>query len=129
MKNNNRFYNAIRLKCPVCGESSMFINANMYSFDKLGQVKDSCECCGANLKPETGFYFGAAYVNWALTVALWISVLVALKSFNAWGWIEFGFLTHPKVFLITGFLLTILLFPYIFKLSRSMWAAFFVKSA
>lgn len=106
----------------------MFQNPKTYSFQNLGQVKDSCECCGANLKPETGFYFGAAYVNWALTVALWVSVLVALKTFNAIGWMEFGFLSHPKLFLSTGFVLTILLFPYVFRLSRSIWAALFVKA-
>ena len=128
MKKSSRFYNAIALKCPVCGESSMFVNPKIYSLHQLGQVKETCDHCGANLKPETGFYFGAAYVNWALTVALWVSVLVALKTFHSWGWIEFGFLTHPKVFLVTGFTLTVVLFPYIFKLSRSVWASFFVKA-
>jgi hypothetical protein len=129
MKKNHRIYHAVKLNCPVCGESSMFVNPKLFSLHKLGQVKESCDHCGAHLKPETGFYFGAAYVNWALTVALWVSVLVALKTFNSWGWIEFGFLTHPKLFLVTGSILTVLLFPYIFRLSRSLWASFFVKKS
>jgi hypothetical protein len=118
---------AIQLKCPCCGEVSMFENPRTYTFQKMGNVKSHCSHCGANLKPETGFYFGAAYVNWALTVALWVSVLVALKVFDAFGWIQFGFLTHPVTFLTTGVAMTIILFPYIFRLSRSMWAAMFVK--
>ena len=117
----------LKMKCPKCGKSHLFINENIWSFQKLGQVKDSCEVCQANFKPEPGFYFGAAYVSWALTVATWVSVLVALKVFNALGWIEFGFLTHPATFLLSGIGISIITFPYMFQLSRSMWASWFIK--
>ena len=78
------------------------------------------------MQPEPGFYFGAAYVSWALTVATWVSVLVALKCFDAWGWIEFGFLTHPGTFLMSGIGTSLVLFPYMFRLSRSIWAHMFI---
>lgn len=117
----------LKMKCPKCGKSHLFINENIWSFQKLGQVKDSCEVCHANFKPEPGFYFGAAYVSWALTVATWVSVLVALKVFNALGLIEFGFLTHPATFLLSGIGISIITFPYMFQLSRSMWASWFIK--
>ena len=39
---------------------------------------------------EPGFYFGAAYVSYALTVALWVAVLVAMMAFDAWGWMDLG---------------------------------------
>ena len=93
----------------------------------MGKTKDYCDHCGVNLKPETGFYFGAAYVSWGLTVALWISVLVALKILDAIGLIKFGFLTHPVLFLSTGMIATAVLFPYLFRLSRSVWAHMFIK--
>lgn len=105
----------------------MFVNPNTYSLKKLGEHKRVCDHCGADLQPEPGFYFGAAYVSWALTVALWVSVLVALKVFDALGWIEFGFLTHPILFLGSGIIVSIILFPYMFRLSRSIWAHFFIK--
>ena len=50
---------------------------------------------------EPGFYFGASYVSYALTVALWVAVVVALLTFDAIGLIEYGFLTHPVTFLGT----------------------------
>jgi rRNA maturation protein Nop10 len=125
----NTLYSALTFKCPNCGKSSMFENPALYTFENMGATKNKCNVCGTNLKPETGFYFGAAYVSWALTVALWVSVLVALKTFDALGWIEFGFLTHPWTFLGTGFGLTILLFPYMFRLSRSIWAHMFIKKS
>lgn len=107
----------------------MFVKPGLIVFEKMGDTKPACDVCGTNLQPETGFYFGAAYVSWALTVALWVSVLVALKTFDAIGLIEFGFLTHPGTFLTTGMALTFLLFPYLFRLSRSIWAHMFIKSA
>lgn len=126
---HNSFLSAVTFKCPGCGKSSIFENPSLYTFEKIGLVKNRCEICDTNLKPETGFYFGAAYVSWALTVALWVSVLVALKCFDAWGLMEFGFLTHPWTFLGTGFGMTIVLFPYLFRVSRSIWAHMFIKKS
>lgn len=117
----------LTFQCPQCRDSHMFENPKTYSLVKLGTNKKHCDKCGVDLQPEPGFYFGAAYVSWALTVAQWVAVLVALKVFNALGWIEFAFLTHPGTFLITGIVISILLFPYMFRLSRSMWAHFFIK--
>ncbi|MFM9005089.1 MAG: hypothetical protein ACKOSR_06265, partial [Flavobacteriales bacterium] len=113
--------------CPSCGQASIYKNPRVYTWNELGAMHKVCPVCGINLVPETGFYFGAAYVSWGLTVALWISVLVALKVFDALGWIEFGFLTHPVTFLTTGGVATILVFPYLFRLSRSIWAYMFIR--
>jgi ribosomal protein S27AE len=113
--------------CPSCGQASIYKKPSVYTWSELGGMHKECPKCGINLVPETGFYFGAAYVSWALTVALWVSVLVALKVLDALGWIEFGFLTHPVTFLTTGGVVTILVFPYLFRLSRSIWAYMFIR--
>jgi hypothetical protein len=115
-------------QCPVCREVSIYKNPRVYTLIDIGVMHKECPSCHTNLVPETGFYFGAAYVSWALTVALWVSVLVALKAFDAFGWIEFGFLTHPVTFLTSGMVATLILFPYLFRLSRSIWAFMFIKA-
>lgn len=117
----------VKMKCPHCGKGHLFVNESAFSFNKLGQVKSECSECGTNFNPEPGFYFGAAYVSWGLTVAMWVAILVALKTLDAIGVLEFGFLTHPKTFLLTGIGFTIVLFPLLFKLSRSIWATSFIK--
>lgn len=115
-------------QCPVCRETSLYENPVVYTFNELGKMHRECPACATNLVPETGFYFGAAYVSWALTVALWVAVLVALKVLDAVGWIEFGFLTHPVTFLSVGSVATLLVFPYLFRLSRSIWAHMFIRT-
>lgn len=117
----------VTFQCPHCREANMYENPKTYSLSKLGTNKKVCDNCGTDLQPEPGFYFGAAYVSWALTVAQWVAVLVALKTFNALGWIEFTFYTHPATFLLSGIAVGIVLFPYMFRLSRSIWAHFFIK--
>jgi uncharacterized protein (DUF983 family) len=121
------FGKVLKMKCPHCGKGHLFVNESFLSFSKLGQVKSECTECGTSFNPEPGFYFGAAYVSWGLTVTMWLAILITLKSLDALGLMEFGFLTHPKTFLITGVVFTVILFPLLFKLSRSIWATSFIK--
>ena len=117
----------LRMRCPSCHEESLFENPNPYAFHEIGKMPDHCPNCGTSFKREPGFYFGAAYVSYGLTVALWIAVLVALITFDALGIIEYAFLENPLTFLITGVIALIALLPFIFRLSRSIWIHIFVK--
>jgi hypothetical protein len=126
-KESSQFVSMLNLNCPHCKASNMFVNPKTYSLSKLGTMKKTCEVCQTNFQPEPGFYFGAAYVSWGLTVGTWVAVLVALKVLNALGWIEFGFLTHPITFLLSGVFVSAVLFPYMYRLSRVMWAHMFIK--
>lgn len=113
--------------CPKCGEGKLFTHSNPYIFKTIGEMHKECPVCKEDFQREPGFYFGAAYVSYALTVALWVAVLVALYTFCALGFYEFGFLSHPTLFLTAGVTTLIVLLPMIYRLSRSIWLAFFVK--
>lgn len=123
----SRIKSIIKFRCPHCHGSSLFINSSLYTCHKLGDTKAQCEICHTKLKPEPGFYFGAAYVNWMITIALWIAVVLILKLMNSLGWTEYGFLSHPLKLICTGTVVTILLFPYLFRLGRSVWAHLFIE--
>ena len=84
-------------------------------------MPEACPVCGEDFSREPGFYFGAAYVSYALTVALWVAVLVALTCFELWGLLQFSFFEDVGMFLSTGIALLILLLPVIARLSRSIW--------
>ena len=118
----------LRNRCPKCGKGTLFVKSNAYDLRHTAAMHSACASCGEDFAREPGFYFGAAYVSYALTVALWIAVLVALMCFDAWGWMEFGMFTHPGTFLTTGITLLVVLMPVIYRLSRSLWIAMFTKS-
>ena len=115
----------LRNRCPKCGQGDLFVHANAYHLRHTATLHSSCPHCGEDFGREPGFYFGAAYVSYALTVALWVALLVALLSFDAWGWMEFGMFTHPGTYLLSGIALLLILLPVIYRLSRSIWIAMF----
>jgi len=77
-----------------------------------------CDKCGQDFEPETGFYLGAMYVSYALTIALNVAIFVALLVFQCYSLTNF--------FIAAGIFLVITL-PYVFKISRSIWIAMMVK--
>lgn len=90
-------------------------------------MKPHCENCGCDFKREPGFYFGAAYVSYGLTVALWISCIVALYTFDAIGLMTYAMFDKPVLTLVVGFSALILLLPVLYRLSRSIWIHMFVS--
>jgi hypothetical protein len=72
--------------------------------DKMCQ---NCPVCGEPSEPEPNFYYGAMYVSYAYTVALFVSMTM---------WPTIGLLI----------LVLVALGPYIFRLSRITYLNFFV---
>lgn len=124
---DKKLYSILAFKCPKCHEGDLFEEKNAYKFKSLINMPNHCPKCEENYLREPGFYFGAAYVSYALTIALFVAVYVALTTFNALGWIEYGLTTHPGTLLITLFTLLIVFLPLIARLSRSIWINMFVK--
>ncbi|MBV41513.1 MAG: DUF983 domain-containing protein [Crocinitomicaceae bacterium] len=111
----------LHAQCPRCREGQIFISKKAYQWKQITTMPDACPVCGEDFLREPGFYFGAAYVSYALTIALWVAVLVALMCFDWWGLIEFSFFEDVTLFLSTGITLLLVLLPLIARLSRSMW--------
>lgn len=121
-------FSLLRNRCPACREGRLFRVPNPYRLKTMNEMHPSCRRCGADFEREPGFYFGAAYVSYALTVALWVAVLVALYTFGAMGLIVFtGFFDQPELFLISGISTLLLLLPPIQRLSRSIWIHLFLR--
>lgn len=114
-------------QCPQCHSGDLFVERNAYRLRRMADMNSKCTVCDEDFQREPGFYFGAAYVSYALTVALWVAVLVALTTFDAVGLIEFGFYTHVVTFLTAGITCLLVLLPLIYRISRSIWIRMFVK--
>lgn len=110
-------YSILALKCARCRQGDLFRDQNPYHLKRLFDMYEHCPVCGQRYQPEPGFWFGAMYVSYALNVALWITLFVAIYTFISLYWVYF---------LITGAIVNILMVPLIFRWSRAVWMHFFI---
>lgn len=81
-----------------------------------------CPVCAQPLNIEVGFYYGSSYVSYALSIAL------SVATFIAW-WIFIGVSVNDNRVLYwipVNAVLLIVLQPYLMRVSRTGWLAFFV---
>ncbi len=110
-------YSIFKFKCPHCHEGEFFVNRNPYHLTTVGDILTTCPVCARRYTPEPGFYFGAMYVAYALGVALFVAVYVAT-------WVLYPQAELPLYSaLIIGSL--IILGPYLYALSKTIWANLF----
>lgn len=126
LSKGSKLYTIFNASCPRCQEGPLFKNKNPYGKDGM-KMHDECQHCGESFKREPGFYFGAAYVSYGLTVALWVAVFVALVCFDWWGLISFSFFENSMTFFLSGLIALIIALPILYRLSRTIWIAMFVK--
>ena len=86
-------------------------------------MNKQCPVCAQPTEIEVGFYYGTAYVSYALTVAL------SVASFLAW-YVLIGMSVNDNRFFIwlgVNAVLLILLQPWLMRFSRSIWISWFVR--
>ena len=110
-------------KCPRCRRGKMFEYNNPWNLKQTMKMNDSCPVCQQPFNLEPGFYYGSSYISYALTVA------ISVASFVAY-WIFLGFPlygNHILIWLTVNAILMIGLQPYLMRVSRTGWLAFFVR--
>ena len=97
---------AIALRCPRCGRSPLFASwARMHA---------TCSACGMRFEREQGYFVGAIYVNYALTIAVSLGGVLVLDAL---------FTLPLGVQLVIG-VTSALLIPLVgFRHARSLWLA------
>lgn len=117
IRKGNRLYSILWHKCPRCHEGNLF-TTSAYNLKHFTEMPEACPHCGQRFKLEPQFYSGAMYVSYALQVALFTTVSVALKV-----------LADPplEAYMIGIIGSALLLFPITLRLSRSIYINFFVR--
>lgn len=97
----------------------MFTHPNFMHPTKFSKMNASCAVCGQIFEPEPGYYFGAMFISYGLNTALFIAAWVAMS------------LIVPDYSLSTLLILlgatVFFSLPLIFRWSRSIWIAIFVR--
>lgn len=95
---------ALFLRCPRCGKGRIY--AGWFA------MNPQCDSCGLEFEREQGYYVGAMYVNYGLTVLIGLTVGIALMD------------RVPRKPLIISLGAFAVLFPLaFFRHSRSFWLA------
>ncbi|MDZ7648535.1 MAG: DUF983 domain-containing protein [Cytophagales bacterium] len=113
----SRLYSMIFHKCPRCHEGDLF-SSGAYNMKHFIEMPEKCSHCDQRFMLEPYFYSGAMYVSYALQVALFTTVYVALRVL---------FNPPMEVYMITTIVAAFLLFPVTMRLSRSIYINFFVS--
>jgi len=110
------------LVCPElrtrCHEGKLFKSGFSYRFSKITEMHTHCTHCKLKFEKEPGFFYGAMYVSYGLTVALWVAVGVAFYVLSE--------KINPWLFMIFGIVLLLALLPGIFRISRAIWLTMFI---
>jgi len=119
LKKGDKLYSVFHFNCPRCHEGKLFKGGFSYSFSKITDMHTHCPNCNLKFEREPGFFYGAMYVSYALTVAIWVALAVVFyvlsDKFNPW------------LFMFFGIVILLILLPGIYRLSRAVWLAMFVS--
>jgi len=97
---------AVRLRCPRCGRSPLFTG--------WFTMHERCAVCGLVYEREQGYFVGAIYVNYAVTVAIAVGTVLVLD------W-TIGLTLRAQLAL--GIALVTLVPLVFFRYARSLWLA------
>lgn len=106
----------VKGKCPNCKKGNIFETKGNILLFRMPKMNKRCNECGYKFEKETGFFFGAMFVSYALAVAEMIASLIIF-------WVLFD-LSPLNVF----FIITIVAFissTFNFRLSRTIWIYLF----
>ncbi|MET0393000.1 MAG: DUF983 domain-containing protein [Chitinophagaceae bacterium] len=115
--------NLLACKCPRCRKGDMFQHKNAWNLKHTMKMNKECPVCKQPFDIEVGFYYGSSYISYGATVAL------SVFTFAAW-WLTIGFGLEDNRFLfwvITNAVLLIVTQPYLMRVARTGWLAFFVR--
>lgn len=113
----SKLYSIINNKCPRCQEGAFFKYKISWDPKKVTELHEHCPKCDLKYMMEPSFFFGAMYVNYAIAVALFVSIFIICKVFLNLS-ILYSFISIVVV--------SLLLTPVSLRLSRIIWINLFV---
>lgn len=102
-------------KCPRCRKGKMF-KYSAFKITGFSKMHRQCPYCEVQFEREPGFFFGAMYISYAFSVAIFLAVGVVLS-----------FIGHFSLntYLISTLAVVTLLLPFLFRYSRILFLHIF----
>jgi len=113
MSKKSGLYAILNHKCPRCRQGDLFKYSLLSKPHKFTATHKTCPKCQLIFEREPGFFFGAMYVSYGLTMGVLLATAFILYNF-------FG--DPDLVVYITAVpLIVLLLLPVIFRYSRTLY--------
>ncbi len=116
MSDSSKLKATINARYPQCHEGRLFKFKwwNVFHFD---QMNEHCSACGLRYEVEPGFFYGAMYVSYAITVGI---MLVG-------GIVIFNFFNDPPAmgYVIPITTISLILVPFNYRTSRVIFIHLF----
>ncbi len=109
MSEKGVFQSIIECRCPECRVGNMFTHAPFH-LAKFGKMHQDCPQCGYRFEREPGYFFGAMYVSYALSVGIFLTTVVVLLLI----------LGDPSLttYIVTVGVVSLVLYPLTFRYAR-----------
>ena len=109
MKEKSGFETFLTGNCPRCRQGKMFKHGP-YKIPGFMSMNTHCPHCGVHFEKEPGFWYGAMYVSYMLSVAIFVTVSVGLYLFAG----------DPPLttYIVSVLIASIILYPINFRYSR-----------
>lgn len=114
----SKLYSIFKYKCPRCHQGEVFKSKSSYNLPKMFDMHEQCSNCELRYEFEPGFFYGAMYVSYGLTVALGVATYVLMQMF-------FEASVAQIILVLVGVL--IVGSPLVLRLSRIIWMNLFIK--
>lgn len=116
MKEKNALQAVFQAKCPRCRKGDIFTDSalNLKSF---GRTNEFCPVCNLQFEQEPGFFYGAMYVSYGLSVAIFlVTVFILYVFFND---------PSLETYIISVTVVAFILYPLTFRYSRVIFLYLF----
>lgn len=114
---SNSLVHILNNECPHCNEGKVFNEKNIFFNLGFPKMNKTCSHCQYKFEKEPGYFFGAMYVNYGLTVAQSIATYVIAQFF-------FVETFDLRIIAIIAFVI-IVMAPFNIRFSRLLWIYMF----
>ncbi len=114
MTSHKLFKSILNEECPSCGKGCVFQKSGPFT---LPTMHEKCELCNYHFDRESGYFIGAMYISYGLSVAQGIITFLLLYFFTD--------LKNPMWFILAIFTVLGLISIKNYKLSRVIYMHIF----
>ncbi len=115
----SKLYSIINKKCPICQEGNYYKYNTPYNLKKFDKVHTHCNYCQHKFEIENGFFIGAMYISYGISVA--IAVTLFMATYVLFSNIEYYYYI---LIIVIGIVVSM---PVSFRLSRTVWMNLFAS--